>query len=119
MDRPITRRDLLQGALVAASGIASQSLAKEAFSDNQRAAKLDGLTNSFSYPPALDGLRGNHQGSFEISHALARYGQTEFGNQQDVDELYDLVVVGAGISGLAAGLFLSTKTSRCANSYSR
>lgn len=109
MDRPISRRDLLQGALVAASGIASPSLAKEAFSDNQRAAKLDGPTNSFSYPPALDGLRGNHQGSFEISHALARYGQTEFGNQQDVDELYDLVVVGAGISGLAAAYFYRQK----------
>ena len=109
MDRPISRRDLLQGALVTASGIASSSLAKGTFSDNHTTAKLNGLTNSSSYPPLLDGLRGNHQGSFEISHALARYGQTEFGRQQDVDELYDLVVVGAGISGLAAAYFYRQK----------
>ena len=53
------------------------------------------------YPPSLTGLRGNHPGSFEVAHALAREGQRpdEF---ELLDEAYDLVVVGAGISGLTA-----------------
>ena len=47
------------------------------------------------------GLRGSHPGAFEIAHALAREGAT-FPDPVDLDEHYDLVVVGAGISGLAA-----------------
>ena len=56
------------------------------------------------YPPSLTGLRGNHPGSFEVAHALAREGQRpdEF---ELLDEAYDLVVVGAGISGLTAAYF--------------
>ena len=53
------------------------------------------------YPPTLTGLRGNHPGSYDVAHALARGGQrpTQF---EEVDYVYDLVVVGAGISGLTA-----------------
>jgi len=53
------------------------------------------------YPPTLTGLRGNHPGSYDVAHALARGGQrpTQF---EEVDDVYDLVVVGAGISGLTA-----------------
>ena len=46
-------------------------------------------------------MRGSHPGSFETAHALAREG-VRFDDPVDLDEHYDLVVVGAGISGLTA-----------------
>ena len=55
------------------------------------------------YPPALMGLRGSHEGSFEMAHN-ARDGVT-WGSVDSGDPEYDLVVVGAGISGLAAAYF--------------
>ena len=58
------------------------------------------------YPPALTGLRGSHDGSFEVAHAL-RDGSfwATAGAPADTSERYDLIVVGAGISGLAAAWF--------------
>lgn len=67
-------------------------------------SKLSGLTSGSNdyYPPGLDGLRGSHEGSFEVSHALAREGKTWPRPASQTDQTYDLVVVGGGISGLAA-----------------
>jgi len=56
------------------------------------------------YPPTLTGLRGSHPGSFEVAHALAREHKV-FGPARTLDEAYDLVVVGGGLSGLAAAYF--------------
>ncbi len=52
------------------------------------------------YPPSRTGLRGSHPGSFEVAHAL-RDGVAQPA-AADTGEVYDLVVVGGGISGLAA-----------------
>ncbi len=57
------------------------------------------------YPPALTGLRGQHPGSFETAHAQARNRSRFATDGLAVEERYDLVVVGAGISGLAAAWF--------------
>jgi spermidine dehydrogenase len=87
----ITRRDFLNGtALAIASGLtpAAQIAADPAY-----------------YPPALTGMRGQHPGSFEVAHAFARQGQRFGVDQAAVEESYDLVVVGGGISGLAAAYF--------------
>jgi spermidine dehydrogenase len=57
-----------------------------------------------AYPPAATGLRGSHPGSFEVAHALRdgeRFDAAGVGDSDDVD----LVVVGAGISGLSAAWF--------------
>jgi spermidine dehydrogenase len=54
------------------------------------------------YPPALTGLRGSHPGSFEAAHAL-RDGRVP-PPAAEIGEVYDLIVVGGGISGLAAAL---------------
>ena len=86
MDRPITRRDFLQGVSIAVGG---SLLSRRSFAAG-------------AYPPALMGLRGSHDGSFEIAHAL-RDGQSF--NGVDTNESYDLIVVGGGISGLAAAYF--------------
>ena len=56
------------------------------------------------YPPALTGLRGSHKGSYEAAHDL-KDGFFERTPPLDTGESYDLVVVGAGISGLSAAHF--------------
>ncbi|WP_435217994.1 NAD(P)-binding protein [Luminiphilus sp. nBUS_07] len=90
----ITRRDFLDG--VALMGGAAALSPLHVFGENTQEALSGGV-----YPPALTGLRGNHPGSYDVAHALARGGQrpTDF---EEIDDVYDLVVVGAGISGLTA-----------------
>lgn len=100
MNRPISRRDLLHGfgALAASSFVSGAALADEVL-----AAELAGRPY---YPPALTGMRGNHDGAFETAHQLAREGRTDWGPVETPDsDIYDLVVVGAGLSGLAAAHF--------------
>jgi spermidine dehydrogenase len=46
-------------------------------------------------------MRGSNPGSFEAAHALVMQGQSP-GEYKRVEDTYDLVVVGGGISGLAA-----------------
>jgi len=62
------------------------------------------------YPPILTGLRGNHPGSFEAAHSLRdpNFWSTARAITA-TDESYDLVVVGGGISGLAAAHFYRAK----------
>jgi spermidine dehydrogenase len=87
----ITRRDFLNGcALAIAAGLTPA---------DQLAAQAS------RYPPALTGLRGHHDGAFETAHALALEGRNFAANDTPIEERYDLVVVGGGISGLAAAWF--------------
>ena len=60
------------------------------------------------YPPTLTGMRGSHEGSYEVAHALAWNGQKP-SSYEELDEHYDLVVVGAGQSGLAAAWYYRKK----------
>jgi spermidine dehydrogenase len=99
-DHKITRRDFLNGVAVGVGGMALSS----GFSAKTllAAAELD----SAYYPPALMGMRGNHDGSFPDAHRLRDGAKPEhFGKGQDTKESYDLVIVGGGISGLAAAHF--------------
>ena len=99
-ERPVPRRDFLQGALIGAAG----SLCAPLVSGLARAADYAAAQDLPGYyPPVLLGLRGSHAGSFEAAHAL-RDGQ-RIPTAQETGESYDLVVVGAGISGLAAAHF--------------
>ena len=67
-------------------------------------AIMAALTPSY-YPPALTGLRGSHPGSNENAHARAWAGQADWGPITELNDEYDLVVVGGGISGLSAAYF--------------
>lgn len=57
------------------------------------------------YPPALTGLRGQHDGSFEAIHGFVRRTEGYDFGHQSIEERYDLVIVGSGISGLSAAWF--------------
>ena len=100
MERPVSRRDVLHGFGAVA---ASTFVPGYAFADAVLAAETAG---GIYYPPALTGMRGNHDGSFDVSHSLALGGKRDWGPVERPDaEVYDLVVVGAGLSGLAAAHF--------------
>ncbi|MDA9667186.1 NAD(P)/FAD-dependent oxidoreductase, partial [Luminiphilus sp.] len=98
MKADITRREFVQGSAVAlGASLASGLVAVDA----KGGRTLDGDTPLVDYPPTKTGLRGAHEGAYEVAHALARYG-ARFPDPEVLDEHYDCVVVGAGISGLAA-----------------
>ncbi len=105
LERRIPRRDFLQGALLGAASTVGGSL----LGGIAAAAAADAAQPGY-YPPALQGLRGAHPGSFEAAHAL-RDGRPQAA-PRDTGESYDLVVVGAGISGLAAAYFYQAATAR-------
>ena len=96
MDRAISRRDLLHGVAAGLAGALLPGLSGAEERVDPGAQDLPGY-----YPPGLTGLRGSHPGSFETAHALA-LGQRRWPAPALLDEYYDLVVVGAGISGLTA-----------------
>jgi spermidine dehydrogenase len=87
----VTRRDFLNGVPLAigASWVAPWAEAFAAGADSD-------------YPPARTGLRGTHDGAWETMHARVA-GQSW--PRGPAEESYDLVVVGGGISGLAAARF--------------
>jgi len=91
MDRAISRRDFLNGISVA---IGASLLPACGRNDGPIADPPAPY-----YPPAETGLRGSHAGSFEVAHATV---QGQHWAAEKTDEHYDLVVVGAGISGLSA-----------------
>jgi spermidine dehydrogenase len=91
--RTITRRDFLDGmALAIGAGLVPRDL-------------LATARPAASYPPALAGLRGQHAGAFEVAHGMARDGRKYPIEGLPVEDELDCVIVGAGISGLAAAWF--------------
>lgn len=106
MDREITRRDFLEGSLAFAAGATLAAGATPADGSVKRPVGMKRSASKTPYPPASAGLRGSHQGSFEAAHELAWEGRRDWGSIRDDDSTdYDLVVVGAGVSGLAAAYF--------------
>src|ERR1700687_2853536 len=101
MDRTITRRDFLNGCAVALGA----SLTASSPGWLEVVGTLDASPESDPgyYPPAKTGLRGSHDGSWEVAHAL-RDGQ-QWPDAISDNEAYDLIVAGGGISGLASAYF--------------
>ena len=92
MPNKINRRDFLSGtALAIATGLTPFAQIRAA--------------PSRYYPPSLTGLRGSHAGSFEIAHQVGREARSFDIAKLPIEQSYDLVVAGGGISGLAAAWF--------------
>jgi spermidine dehydrogenase len=105
---PITRRDFIDGMAVTAALAASRRVLAAVDPGGAAVAPQD---RPDYYPPALTGLRGSHPGSFEAAHALRDGTFPKSGTRPiDTGEHYDLIVVGGGISGLAAAYFYRAKT---------
>ena len=104
MERPIARRDFLQGAAIGTVAAAAGGLppALAAAAAQEKLAQND----PGYYPPTRLGMRGSHPGSFEGAHEV-RDG--DFWNHaegvEDTGESFDLVIAGGGISGLSAAHF--------------
>ena len=98
MSEKITRRDFLNGvALTTGAGVLAPS-------NLWALESLEADAVNANYPPTLTGMRGSHAGSFEVAHALAWEGRKP-ARYDALEEHYDLVVVGAGMSGLAAAYY--------------
>lgn len=92
MDRKISRRDFLDGVAMVAGAAAAGGF-------GIRGARADNA----AYPPSLTGLRGHNEGAMNVMHSVRDGSFWEnAGTPQASGESYDLVVVGGGISGLAA-----------------
>jgi spermidine dehydrogenase len=63
MDRPITRRDFIDGVAVA---LGTASL----LAQSAQAATIFPQDRSGYDPPTLTGMRGSHDGSYNYAHAL-------------------------------------------------
>ena len=101
MKANITRRDFLNGAaLVVGAAIVPDALG----------SILDGPALAQNapgyYPPALTGLRGSTDASFQSAHQLR--DDTFWAHAPkpiDTGEEFDLIVVGGGISGLSSAYY--------------
>src|SRR5579859_3465246 len=105
MHRPITRRNFVNGTAIALIGAAVGT------ADGSRDAPAAPTADPLPYPPALTGMRGSgYPGAYATGHALrdgAFWGDAPAA--LETADRYDLIVVGAGISGLAAAYFFQKR----------
>src|ERR1700722_16942313 len=113
MKCPISRRDFLNGVAVGVGGaLAGETLlaagvfgakgvggARRVTTGGSGADGGDEPQNAAGYyPPALTGIRGNHDGSFTYAHGLRDGKKWDAGGPATkVDETHHLVVGGGGI----------------------
>jgi spermidine dehydrogenase len=104
-----TRREFVEGVvgtLVGAAALATVPPASAMPSNPSSSSPSitpSALPTAADYPPSLQGIRGQIQSAMEAAHSLRDGARVPAGDE--MDEIYDLVVVGAGMSGLAAAYF--------------
>ncbi len=107
MPRTLSRRDFISGIALGTTALHLSPL--EALAAGRLPASAVGREY---YPPALTGIRGSHDGSFDAAHAVAREGRSFAIPRNQTEATYDLVVVGGGISGLSAAKFFRDRNGK-------
>ena len=107
LDRPITRRDFLNGVALGLGGSLASAVAHGVRPVAWRLRRWSRRIAPRYYPPALTGMRGSHDGVVGAGTRAAGRHVLAAGRHRyrHCERLYDLVVVGSGISGLAAAYF--------------
>ena len=112
MTRRIKRRDFLNGAAIGTGGLLLAGCNRDPITDEPMSVEtprpFSPPGTSDYYPPTLTGMRGSHEGSYEVAHELAWRGNKPE-RYEALNEHYDLIVVGAGMSGLAAARYYQQK----------
>lgn len=101
MDRDISRRDFLNGVALVAGSLALPESAIGGGHDDSAGSPGE----EYPYPPMRTGIRGSQPGSFTAAHALRDRRSVDLSGAEHTGETYDLLVVGGGLSGLAAAHF--------------
>ena len=103
MDRRISRRDFLDGVALGAGGLLLGACVSGLGSGVRGTSALIAAPQLADYPPVLTGMQGETDAARAMPHML-RDGTfwNAVGPPRSTGETYDLVVVGGGISGLAA-----------------
>src|SRR5258708_27906887 len=101
-----TRRQFVEGmvgSLLGAATPAAVQTVSAATASPSSTTRPDPTPTAASYPPSFQGIRGQNQSAMEAAHSLRDGATISFSGE--VEENYDLIVVGAGMSGLAAAYF--------------
>ncbi|HJO04577.1 MAG TPA: NAD(P)-binding protein [Acidobacteriota bacterium] len=105
MHRPIKRRDFVAGVSAVVGGaMVTPRITAPAMARPLQVRPGD----AENYPPLRTGMRGAHPGAFEAAHRTRDGANWE--GAEPVDESYDAIVVGGGLSGLAAAYFYRQMT---------
>ncbi|NUQ21135.1 MAG: NAD(P)-binding protein, partial [Gemmatimonadaceae bacterium] len=102
MNAPITRRDFINGAIVAGAGLALGA---------HTAAALPVMpdTDPFTGPGGIGDYAASNGNTYDVMRAAHAMRDGAFDDAiagaTDTGEVYDLIAVGGGISGLAAAVF--------------
>jgi spermidine dehydrogenase len=102
MDRQIDRRDFLNGIAIGVTGVSAAA----AFAQSAMAQESSVNEGAANYPPRRLGLRGNFPEAVSEFDAIRQGKYAAFPvADSEIHEEYDLVIVGGGMSGLAAAHF--------------
>jgi spermidine dehydrogenase len=106
MDRPIARRDFLNGIALVIGGTAAVVGSGQQLAQAQSPVTPMADADAATYPPLRSGLRGNYPAAVDIFDPIRKGQYAQFPvSDGDISEEYDLVIVGAGMSGLSAAHF--------------
>ena len=104
MGRQIARRDFLNGAALGITG--GHAFLKGLSAD---AEALPDVSTEANYPPLRQGLRGQYPAAVEEFEKIRQGKYATFPvSEGNINEEFDLVIVGGGISGLSAAYFYQT-----------